>query len=319
VLPASVNLRVLKKDDSTVDVRVAGHRFRARWLGTGLPGEIRSLLKTRGPHPDVLVARQMSPGAKETLSQLGVGWVDELGAAEIVLGTLVVSRTGRPAAPSKTRNRWTPAVLSVAEALLCDTTATVAATHEATGLSDGTCTYALRLLTELGLLRSGAARGRGAGRHIADRERLLAAYVSEASAIAIRRSLVVGVTWRDPISGLADLGRRWTRQGMEWAATGSVAAAVLAPLLTSVGTAMVYVDVESIGELEALAARSELRPIEGGRLTLAPFPTTSTRRLAQTAGDLRVAPWPRVYVDLRGIGVRGEEAAEHLREVIGGR
>jgi hypothetical protein len=106
---------------------------------------------------------------------------------------------------------------------------------------------------------------------------------------------------------------------MEWAATGSVAAAVLAPLLTSVGTAMVYVDVESIGELEALAARSELRPIQGGRLTLAPFPTASTRRLAQTAGDLRLAPWPRVYVDLRGIGVRGEEAAEHLREVIGGR
>ena len=29
-------------------------------------------------------------------------------------------------------------------------------------------------------------------------------------------------------------------------------------------------------------------------------------------------PWPRVYSDLRGGGVRGEEAAEHLRKVIRG-
>lgn len=29
-------------------------------------------------------------------------------------------------------------------------------------------------------------------------------------------------------------------------------------------------------------------------------------------------PWPRVYVDLPAEGVRGEEAAEHLREVMHG-
>ncbi len=26
-------------------------------------------------------------------------------------------------------------------------------------------------------------------------------------------------------------------------------------------------------------------------------------------------PWPRAYADLRKVGVRGEEAAEHLKEV----
>jgi hypothetical protein len=57
-------------------------------------------------------------------------------------------------------------------------------------------------------------------------------------------------------------------------------------------------------------------PIEGGRLTLRPFPTVAVRRLAETIDGLRVAPWPRVYVDLLSAGVRGEEAAEHLREVI---
>ena len=137
--------------------------------------------------------------------------------------------------------------------------------------------------------------------------------------MAPRPSLAVGVTWRDPVAGLADLGRRWAHQGIAWAATGSIAAAVLAPLLTNVGAAVVYVDAATIAELDAVASRSDLRLIEGGRLTLAPFPTTSTRRLARTAGGLRVAPWPRVYVDLRATGVRGEEAADHLLEVIRGR
>jgi len=34
---------------------------------------------------------------------------------------------------------------------------------------------------------------------------------------------------------------------------------------------------------------------------------------------IRVVPWPRVYADLRLVGVRGEDAAEHLREVMRGR
>jgi len=50
---------------------------------------------------------------------------------------------------------------------------------------------------------------------------------------------------------------------------------------------------------------------------LRPFPTPVTQRLSTPVGDLRVAPWPRVYADLRSAGVRGEEAAEHLFEVVG--
>jgi hypothetical protein len=319
VLPASTDVRVIPRDGATVGVRVAGHRFRAQWLGTGFPSEIRSILQSPGPHPDVLVARQLSPGAREILSQHGIGWVDELGAAEIALGTLIVSRTGRAPRPSKKPGRWTPAVLGVAEALLCDTQATVAAMQEMTGLSAGSCTYALRVLADLGFLQSHAPRGRRSGRRLTNRDKLLETYASQIAAIEPRASLVVGVTWRDPIGGLAELGRRWTHAGLDWAATGLVAAAVLAPLVTALGSAIVYVGAETSGELAALAARFDLRPIEGGRLTLVPFPTTSTRRLTQTVADLRVAPWPRVYADLRTIGVRGEEAAEHLREVIDGR
>ena len=105
---------------------------------------------------------------------------------------------------------------------------------------------------------------------------------------------------------------------MAWAATGGAAASALAPYLGEVNSVDVYVDAPTPATLDALAETSELRPMEGGRLVLRPFPTPVTQRLCAPAGELRVAPWPRVYVDLRETGVRGEEAAEHLLEVIEG-
>ena len=77
-----------------------------------------------------------------------------------------------------------------------------------------------------------------------------------------------------------------------------------------------YVDADGIPELELVAAEVGLSPIEGGRLRLAPFPTATTRQMATAADGLRVAPWPRLVADLRRSGVRGEEAAEHLREIV---
>lgn len=63
--------------------------------------------------------------------------------------------------------------VAVAEALLCDTKATVAATQEATDLSAGSCTHALRVLTDLGFLISEARRGRGSARHIVKGDRFI--------------------------------------------------------------------------------------------------------------------------------------------------
>jgi hypothetical protein len=112
------------------------------------------------------------------------------------------------------------------------------------------------------------------------------------------------------------VGQTWDDANVEWAATGAVAASILAALLTSFTSADVYVAADTVVGLEAVAARAGLRPVEGGRLTLRPFPSVTVRRLATDADGLRISPWPRVYVDLRSSGVRGEDAAEHLREVI---
>ena len=319
VLPPTVLTRRGREDGRVVDLELNGQSIQVAWLGEGGLRQAREVIASRRKRPDVVAARRMSPGAREALSAVGIGWVDETGAAEIVLESLIVSRSGRPPKAPQKPPRWTPSVLAVAEALLCGGRATVGAMQEITGLSTGSATYALRALTDLGLMDAAARRGRNSARQIPDQNRLLDAYAAAAAAMLPQAALTVGVTWRDPATALTHTGQRWDSAGISWAATGAVAAAVFAPYLTTVTTGEVYVDRKTIAGLESVAAAADLHPIEGGRLTLRPFPTVTARRLAETKQGLSLAPWPRVYADLRVVGVRGEEAAEHLRDVIRGR
>jgi hypothetical protein len=148
---------------------------------------------------------------------------------------------------------------------------------------------------------------------------LLSAYASAAPALAPELRVEVGVTWRDLTEGLRNVASIWEAEQVDVGVTGAIAAQTLAPYLTSVTVAEVYVAVDTVAGLEALAASAGLKPVDGGRLVLRPFPTVSVNRLATSVDGLRVAPWPRVYVDLLHAGVRGEDAAEHLKEVIGER
>ena len=316
VLPHSVRVRRRREDGHSVDLELNGQPVRVTWLGEGGLRQARELIAGRNDRTDVAVARRMSSGAREALSAAGIGWVDETGAAEIARQSLIVSRTGRTPVSPRKPPRWTPAVLAVAEALLCGGRATVGAMQEMTMLSAGSATNALRTLTDLELLDAEARRGPNAARRIPDPDRLLDAYANAAVEMKPTISLVVGMNWRDPVAGLGGIGQRWDDAGIPWAATAAMAASVLAPYLTTVTTAEVYVDRKTIAGLEAAAARADLQPIEGGRLILRPFPTVTVRSLAEMTGGLCVAPWPRVFADLRVVGVRGEEAAEHLREVM---
>jgi Transcriptional regulator, AbiEi antitoxin, Type IV TA system len=287
-------------------------------MGDGRLSEARALV-VRASRPDVVAARRMSPGARAALSDAGIGWVDESGAAEIAVGTIIVSRSGASDPAGSRPTGWTPSALATAEALLCGTQPTTSAVVDATGLSFGACVKALRLLTDLGLLVADAARGRRSGRRLEDPDRLLREYSDAARRLASPLRVQVAVTWRDVIDGTAEFAARLTEHGVAYAVTGVVASALLAPVLTNVSTSEVYVAGTTIVDLESIARTSGLRPINGGRLTLRPFPTVTAYRLAAITEDMRVAPWPRVYTDLLGAGVRGEDAAEHLKEIIRGR
>lgn len=315
ILPQGIEADFTPLDRVTVKMILSNHEISIKWVGEGWLGQVRPILKEPNP-PDVVVARRMSPGAREALADARIGWVDELGAAEIAIGSIIVSRSGRPAPKSEKPKRWTPAVLAVAEALLCGHKPTVSEVYDATGLSWGSCTNALRVLEDLNLISSTAARGRGSARRIVNVEAFLEAYASACTALATNNKLVVGLSLRDPVEDLVKIGRKWTELNVKWAASGAVAATVLAPFLTNVSSAEVYVDGRTITELELIARQADLLPIEGGRLTLKAFPTSAMGRLSTYQDGLKIAPWPRVYADVRKIGVRGEEAAEHLRELM---
>ena len=304
--------------DKDIDLVVSGQPLSIKWVGQGHLGDVRKILKDRLKDNLILVARQMSPGARAALSETSVSWADESGAAEITIGTIVISKTGKPKKKDQTIKRWAPAVISVAEALLCDTRGTQSATQAATGLSSGSCAGALRFLSEQKFLMSKAERGPASAREIVNQRELLGAYADAVNAKPSDIELQIGIAWQDILSGIAELGVRFNNIGTVWAVTGAAAAAVKAPYLSTVSRATVYVDAKSIAELEALALTVELRPIQAGRLTFKPFPTVSVQRLSKTYDGFRIAPWPRIYADLFREGVRGEEAAEHLYEVING-
>jgi len=316
VFPSTAKVKELRVDRN-VDLIVNGQAVKVKWIGSGHLGDVRSALKKRPKRNVILVARQMSPGARAALSEAGINWADESGAAEIAIGTIVVSKTGTPGKKADGIKHWTPAVIAVAEALLCGARGTQAATQAATGLSAGSCANALRFLADEKLLTSTAKRGPASGRQIANRRAFLDAYVAAVAERPVGITLEVAIAWQDILEGVSKLGRHFDARGIDWAVTGAAAAAVIAPHISSLPQASIYVDAQSVAELEALAMSAKLRPIKGGRLTLKPFPTGTVQRLTKLeAIRLRVAPWPRIYADLLREGVRGEEAAEHLFEVV---
>lgn len=317
ILPKSLDVKIIEDlggHDAQPEfiVRIGSMVLHLLWIRNAWLSTIERVM-ARSDRPDVLIAQRVPPASRQRLAQEGIGWVETSGAAEVAIDSLVVSRSAHARRREyPVGGRWSPATVGVAEAILLGVEPTVSATHIATTLSVGACTNALRLLTDIGLLQANAERGPRSGRRVADRAAMLDAYIEAALALRSTPSVSLGVVWQDPVKGMIDIGREWDTAGLQWAATGLLAAMAVAPLVTSVGTYDAYIKASSINELEAAAESVGLRPIEGGRLKLASFPTVTTRTMSTITDGLRVAPWPRLVVDLRVSGVRGEEAAEHL-------
>ena len=251
----------------------------------------------------------------------GLGWVDETGGAELHFvrdGALIeVSHLGPDRPRSRSAPQWTMAVLGAAEALLThpDEAVTVSSVREMTGYSVEATTRSLRFLEDHGHLESTARRGPKSARGVVDLNRLLEEYADAATEKRKPLSLSCGVSWNHPYVALQAIGERLDKNAIEWAVTGAMAASILAPFATNVTSGEVYVDAVSLTELDRVAAAAEIKPIEGGRLVLRPFPTKATNKLSAQRDGLWIPPWPASDADVVHVGVRGEEIAEHLKEV----
>ncbi len=293
-----------------------GRTLKVAWLPVGWPKQVREVLARRKV-PDLVAAPELSVGARRILSNAGAGWFDETGAAEILLDRLVVVRDGTPSKPLDTTLGWRPATLAVCEALLTGCEATVTALSNKTQLAMSTVALALRFLETQQLVAARARRGRNAGRTVVDESALLEAYAAAAARLRTPFSVRVGVLWRDPVAGAVELGRSWRAAGLPWSATSALAADAMAPFLTEVSPLEIYVAEQKLSGLRRAASIAGLPEMDGGRLILRPFPTPAASALStEIRPGLWSAPWPRVFADLRVTGVRGEDAADHLREML---
>lgn len=280
----------------------------------GWPRQLAEALQIK-PRPDIVAAHQLSPGARALAERQRVGWVDESGAAEISAGTILISRTGSPAVPLDSKVGWRPATLAVCEVVLTGCPATVSAVVAETGLAMSSAAFALKFLAAQGFLTGDADRGPQSRRHVADSDGLLDAYAAAAERLRPPVLIRAGVLWRDPLAGVAEVGRSWDEAGIGWAVTSALSAAAWAPVMTEVTPMEVYVAGKTPGDLRRALFPAGLKEIDGGRLQLRPFPAPAgTRVTTEIRPGLRSMLWPRAYADLRTAGVRGEDAAEHLRE-----
>ncbi len=316
VLPLDAHVEVADLQDRDAVVRLAGRRMRLRWLPVGWPRQVDEALQ-RKPRPDVVAAPQMSPGARERARRHGLGWVDETGAAEIEIGTILISRSGSTPKPLDTKLGWRPATLAVCEVLLTGCPATVSAVVDATGLATSTVAESLKFLDHDDLLENAAPRGPRSGRHITNVDALLDAYAAAAQRLRSPISVRVGALWRDPMSGAVEAGKLWSAANISWAVTSALSAAFFAPFLTEPTPWEIYISGRTPGDLRRLAGVAGMRKMDGGRLILRPYPTPANGEVTAKIGPGLISVlWPRAYSDLRSTGVRGEDAAEHLREEI---
>ena len=71
VLPRTVSVEI-PTGDPRADVIIGGHSLNVKWVGEGSLGVVVSLLRAAERRPDVVAARELSPGAKNALSEVGV-------------------------------------------------------------------------------------------------------------------------------------------------------------------------------------------------------------------------------------------------------
>lgn len=325
-LPRGLRVDVEPQDQvvPTFTVRVrAGtseHRFVAGWASEGWPADVERLLRL-APNVDVVAARSVSVGARESLAERGVGWFDETGGVHITLPSgLVVVRDAddQPQLPAG-EGRWARSTVAAAEAILSGTQPRVDTVQHATALSRGATAKALARLENEGLLKRATARGPGSARQVADVARLLDRYSTAVVALTDKTPVLrLHRLWDDPLDSLiGDLAPRLAAAQVAWATTGAAASMLLAPYLSNLTVVELYVDESLTFDAPRLADLLDARQVDRGhRIEVRALPNLITATAGPVIDGVRCAPPARVYADLLAKGGRAAEAAQHLREVL---
>src|ERR1700756_5167935 len=107
VLHTALRARSAEGPKRDLIVTLGNKDLRVRWLMVGWPQQVEEALHDKF-RPDVIAAPRMSPGARAVAKTAGVGWVNESGAADIVIRdasgtTIIIDTKGKPPVPLDSR------------------------------------------------------------------------------------------------------------------------------------------------------------------------------------------------------------------------
>ncbi len=313
---------------ATVVVANLAHELELRWVGRGWPADLEQVLSSlpdRWPRQLVLVGQRFSPGAIDQLAQRRANWLDETGAARIETATgLLVFREPDEAAVERgvpRGFRWASSSLEIAELLLTRPPRErfkARAFADRSGWSYAQTTKVLRQLSERGWVKkTGGSRGVGSGWQLGDAAGLLEAWTTY---LVGHRPETVGAhrVLRDPMQfARTELAQALSPE-MQWAFSGWAGLELAAPFVTTVPVIQVAVDANALldGRLREAMRSVGLREVrEGARIEFLALSGFSFSLSREFQGLPVVSP-PRRYADLRALGGRGEEAADHVRQEL---
>jgi hypothetical protein len=277
------------------------------------------LVREADAQPDtrmLLIAGETTGDAREVLQQHGIGVVDGLGHAHVELPGLLFHLEGH-----RPRRRAWPTRLNgkagvAAQALLIDPGREwqVQDLARQAEVSLGLAHRVLARLESEGVVAAGGS-GRNRVRRVSDPTALLDLWAEENTQQPVR--IPAYLLAQSPRQLITELGHGLDRAGIGYALTGAAAASLVAPLVTAIPVAEVWVTATTSAEQLCQVVGAEL-VADGQNVEFLQARDDTPLAFSEQVDGWRVASPFRLYADLRRSPRRGREQADHLRrEVIG--
>lgn len=325
VLPHGLGIKVETHNPAaptfvvTIQAGQIKHKFIVGWAGEGWPADIERLL-TLAADIEIMVARDLSVGARERLTNHGVGWVDETGRSNVSLPSgLIILKDAKSRRQNHPSTGWSRSKIAVAEAALSGVEPRVERIQDATGLSRGATANALVFLEKMDFLHRDIQFGPRSARRITNVPALFESYVNAVVALSRKTPVILlHRLWNDPMTALVkELTPALELTKVNWAVTGAAASHLLAPYLSNISVIELYVDTDMFSDLVRLERTLNARRVERGHLIeVRQLPNRITMTAGSVVDGIHCATKVRVYADLVAKGGRSVDAANHLREVL---
>ncbi len=318
-----LEVTVAQREDCRTDATV-------RYADTEVPVavEVKTRLSSAAAHliahqargrtmPVVVVAGESTARAREILTEAGVGLVDGSGNVRLELPGLLV----RIASRKPVRRAAVPVRLSgksglVAQAMLCDVDRSwqVGDLKQRCAVSAGLVHRVLLRLEDEGVVEVHGA-GPAKTRRLSNPAALLDLWVEEQIDRPTRQRVFMLAQTTDQLIG--SLCEGLEAAGVDYALTGAAAAARLAPFVTSVAVADVWL--ESTADPSVVCARLGVAPVDSGpNVVFLQERDDGPLAFRTQIEGLWTVNMFRLYLDTRRDPRRGREQSDHLRrEVIG--